>query len=122
MAHYIYIYIKIVICNGNLFSLSRFFSADICQFWINLLHQMSLSDHLFHRLSSNFTTLQTHLVTHPQSIIWFSVANHQTQAILQLSVIYHPFKKTTILRSLKIISGSVSGVMSNSRVLMQQNL
>ena len=57
---------------------------------------MSLPDNFVHHLPSNFSTWQTHLVTHPQSIIWFSVGNHITQAILRLSVLYHPFGKTTI--------------------------
>ena len=122
MAHlYIYIYIKIVICNGNFFHEAVFF-ASICWFWINILHQISLPESLFSHLSSNFATWQTHMVTHPQSIILFSAANHLTKAILRYSVLYHPFGKTDTLRSSNIISGSAYGVMSNFRVLMQLNL
>ena len=79
MAHlYIYILIKIIICNGNLFSCSRFYSANIRYFWINLLHKISPQESLFTHLSGNITTWQIHTVTHPQSIISFSAANHRT--------------------------------------------
>ena len=86
MAHlYIYIIIKIILCNGNLFSWSRFYSANICYFWINILHQISLPESLFSHLSSNITTWQIHLVTHPRSTISFSAANHRTLTILLYS-------------------------------------
>ena len=119
---YIYIYIKIVICNGNLFSWGRFYSANIRYFWINLLHQISLPESLFSHLSSNIMTWQIRMVTHPQSTVTFSAANYRNQAILRYSLLYNPFGKTTTLRSLKITSGSVYGVISNFRGLMQQNL
>ena len=123
MAHiYLYIYINIVICNGNLFSLSRFISANIRYYWINFLRQISLPDNLFHHISGNFTIWHTHLVTHPKNIICFPVANNQAQAIFRFIVLYHQFGKTTTLRSSKIISRSVSIVMSNFRVFMQQKL
>ena len=123
IAHlYIYILIKIVICNGNLFSWSRFYSANIRYFWINLLHQISLQERLFSHLFSNIMTWQMHMVTHPQSTISFSDANHRTQTILQYSQKYNRFGKMNILRISKITSGSVYGVMSHFRGLMQQKL
>ena len=82
---YIYILIKIVICNGNLFSWSRFPPTNIRYFWINLLHQISLPERLFSRLLSNIMTWQIHTVTHPQSTISFSAANHWTHTILRYS-------------------------------------
>ena len=83
MAHtYIYILIKIIICNGNLFSWSRFYSANIRYFWINLLHQISLPESF---LSSNITTWQIHMVTNPQSTISFSNANYQNLKTLRYS-------------------------------------
>ena len=123
MAHlYIYIHIKIVICNGNLFSWSRFYYANIRYFWINLLHQISLPESLFFHLSNNIMTWQIHMVTHPQGTISFSAANHRTQEILRYSFQYNPFVKTTTLRSSKMTSGSVYGVMSHFRGLTQQKL
>ena len=44
---YLYIYIKIVICNGNILSWRRLFSAKIPLIWINFLHQISLPDIYF---------------------------------------------------------------------------
>ena len=90
MAHiYIYILIKIIICNGNLFSWSRFYSANVLYFWINLLHQISLPESLFSHLSSNITTWQIHVVTQPQSTISFSSENHKTLKILRYSPQYY---------------------------------
>ena len=86
MAHlYIYILIKIIICNGNLFSCSRFYSANISYFCINLLHKISPPEILFTHLSSNITTWQIHMVTHPQSTISLLAANHRTLKILRYS-------------------------------------
>ena len=68
--------------NGNLFSWSHF-PANVRQLWIYLLHQISLPYNYVHHLSSDFLTWPTHLVTHPQSIILFSVGNHRTQEILR---------------------------------------
>ena len=85
MAYYMYLLIKIFICNGNLFSWSRFYSANICYFWINLLHQISLPERLFSRLSINIMTWEIHMVTHPQSTISFSAENHRTLKALRYS-------------------------------------
>ena len=52
-------------CNGNLFSWSRLFPANICQLWINLFHQISLPDNSVHHVSINFLTWKTHLVNPP---------------------------------------------------------
>ena len=123
MAHlYIYILMNIVICNGDLFSWSCFCFANICYFWINLLHQISLQEIYISHLLSNIMTWQIHMVPHPKSTISFLAANHRTQKILQYSPQQNWFGKTTTLRSSKITSGSVYGVMSHFRGLMQKNL
>ena len=58
---YIYILIKIIICNGDLFSCSSFYSANIRYFWINVLHKISPSESFLTHLSSNITTWQIHI-------------------------------------------------------------
>ena len=69
-----------------------------------------------------FLTCQTHLVTHPQSIITSPVGNHRIYAISKLSILFHPCGNMKVLIGLKIISGSVPGVTSYLRVSMPPNI
>ena len=117
LAHlYTYIHIKIYIYIIVIHFCGAFFLANICQLWINPLHQILFPSNFVHNLSSSILTWQTHLVTHPQIIITPSVVNNSIQSILRFSVIFYPFGNMPALRGLEIISVSVSGVMSYFRV------